>query len=482
MASGQKKQSNKDSENPYRLLPSVDSVLAQGGWQSAQAEVGEAAFTEIVRSVLQGWRDQIQEGRLDAAGLQELLDAGALTVEVTEHLARENRRGVKSAINVSGVVLNTGLGRSPVHPEAAHRMAQAAGGFCVLEVDRDSGQRNQRDQRLGELLSRLTGAQAGIAVNNNAAAVLLLMHTFAKGREAIVSRGELVEIGGSFRIPDVLESAGARLVAVGATNRTRIADFQAAVVKNTGLLLKVHTSNFRVVGFTEEVPAEQLAELGKERGITSAWDLGSGRLEAPAAESLSGVGDETPLRTAVASGVDVVCFSGDKLLGGPQAGLLVGSKEAIAALRRCPMYRALRLDKVALAGLEATCELLLAGRGNEIPARAMLCMDAKTTRVRCEEIAQLLKGTQGLSVDVAASQSQPGSGSAPTAALDTFALKLSLQSCSPQAFSEALRRSEPPVFARVQEDVVWMDPRTLLAGQTPLLIAAIQQAVESKSA
>ncbi|MDF1729838.1 MAG: L-seryl-tRNA(Sec) selenium transferase, partial [Sulfitobacter sp.] len=437
---------------------------------------GEAAFTEMVRAVVQGLRQRIQAGELDTSGLQAFLDADGMRREILGHVAREGRRGVKPAINVSGVVLNTGLGRAPVHPEAARRMAQAAGGYCVLEVDRDSGLRNKRDQRLGELLGRLTGAEAGIAVNNNAAAVLLLMHTFAKGREAIVSRGELVEIGGSFRVPDVLESAGARLVAVGATNRTRIADFRNAVVQETGLLLKVHTSNFRVVGFTEEVPAEELAELGKERGITSAWDLGSGRLEAPEAASLIGVGDETPLRTAVKSGVDVVTFSGDKLLGGPQAGLLVGTKQAIAALRSCPMYRALRLDKVSLAGLETTCELLLAGRGDEIPARSMLCMDAESTKVRCQEIAQSLKGVPGLGVEVAASQSQPGSGSAPTASLDTFSLKLSLQSIPPQTFSEALRRSEPPVFARVQEDVVWIDPRTLLDGQTPQLIG---QAVDS---
>ncbi|MCP3883169.1 MAG: L-seryl-tRNA(Sec) selenium transferase [Sulfitobacter sp.] len=457
----------------------MDSILACDGWDSAKQEMGEATITAVVREVVQAWRSEIQAGTLDAPGLQERLERCALRDDVEQRLAIERRRGVVPAINVSGVVLNTGLGRAPVHPEVAERMVAAAAGYCVLEVDRDSGQRNQRDQRLGELLGRLTGAEAGIAVNNNAAAVLLLMQTFAKGREAIVSRGELVEIGGSFRVPDVLESAGARLVAVGATNRTRIADFKAAVVKETGLLLKVHTSNFRVVGFTEEVSAEELAELGQDKQITSAWDLGSGCLEAPNAKSLHGVGDETPLREAVASGVDVVTFSGDKLLGAPQAGLLVGEKHAIAALRKCPMYRALRLDKVGLAGLEATCELLLAGRGNEIPTRAMLCMDPAETRERCEEIQGLLKGMSGLTVEVAASQSQPGSGSAPTAALDTFSLQLNLQSSSPAAFSEALRRSEPPVFARVQEDRVWIDPRTLLEGQTPQLIAAIGQAIES---
>ena len=304
------------------------------------------------------------------------------------------------------------------------------------------------------------------------------MHAFAKGQEAIVSRGELVEIGGSFRIPEVLESAGARLVAVGATNRSRIADYERAIVAHTGLLLKVHTSNYRVVGFTEEVPASEIAELGQARGIPTAWDLGSGRIEADGAGPLDRVGDETVLREAVASGMDVITFSGDKLLGGPQAGLIVGKREAVATLRRCPMYRALRLDKVALAGLEATCELLLAGRGNELPTRSMLLMEAEAVGERCQAVQAALQGIEGVEATIVRSSSQPGSGSAPTVELPGFALQVRLPGVKAQDFAQALRRADPPVFTRVQEDVVWMDPRTLLPGQLDGLCQAVRSVAE----
>ena len=468
-------------DNPFRYLPKVDALQGHAAWAGAKSQLGDQAFAEILRNGLDRWRKRIGSEKQTSEQVQADLQAGRLHAEIDQDLQLEMRRGVVPAVNLSGVVLNTGLGRAPVHPAAAERMAQVAAGFCVLEVDRDSGKRNQRDRRLGELLARLTGAEAGIAVNNNAAAVLLLMHAFAKGKEAIVSRGELVEIGGSFRIPDVLESAGSRLVAVGATNRTRIADVRAAIVNDTGLLLKVHTSNFRVVGFTEEVPAEELAELGRERGIPSAWDLGSGRIEAPGAEPLQRVGGETILREAVASGVDVVTFSGDKLLGGPQAGLLVGNAQAIARLRRCPMYRALRLDKVSLAGLEVTCELLLAGRGDELPARRMLLMDAKGTEKLCAEIKQSLGTIPGVKLHKVPNQSQPGSGSAPTVLLPGFALQLQVGDLSPQALSVALRRVTPPVFTRVQDDALWLDPRTLLPGDLEGLHAAVSQVAASQA-
>lgn len=461
-------------DNPYRFLPKVDQVLLDPAWSQAQERFGSEPFAGWVRETLDAWRARIADGTWDAAAVRAALENDGFTQDLRARLAREQRRGVRPAINLSGVVLNTGLGRAPVHAEAAERMAQAAGGYSILEVDRDSGQRNQRDQRLGELLARLTGAEAGIAVNNNAAAVLLLMHAFSKGKEAIVSRGELVEIGGSFRVPEVLESAGARLVAVGATNRTRIADYERAIVNTTGLLLKVHTSNYRLVGFTEEVPAREMAELGRTRGIPTAWDLGSGRIEAPGAQALDRVGDETVVRDAVASGVDVVTFSGDKLLGGPQAGLIVGKREAVATLRRCPMYRALRLDKVALAGLEATCELLLAGRGDELPTRQMLLMEAEATGERCQAVQAALQTIPGVHVTIVPSSSQPGSGSAPTVELPGFALQLRVDGWKAQELAQALRRADPAVFSRVQENVVWLDPRTLMPGELEGLCQAVR--------
>jgi L-seryl-tRNA(Ser) seleniumtransferase len=348
----------------------------------------------------------------------------------------------------------------------------------VLEVDRETNERNQRDDRLGELLARLTGAEAGLGVNNCAGAVLLAFQTFAGGREAIVSRGELVEIGGSFRVPDVMARANAKLVEVGTTNRTRLADYERAIGERTGLLVKVHTSNFRLVGFTEEVAPAELAELGRARGITSAFDLGSGLLECAGAEPLQPLlGDEPLVQEAVKSGVDVVCFSGDKLLGGPQAGLVVGTRAAISALRKNPIYRALRLDKVTLAGLEATLGLILAGRAAEIPARRMLTRTAAELLPEAEAIAARLKRHAGLDVGVVSEKSQPGSGSAPGVFLATHVVAVRSRHHSADDLALALRRNDPPVFARIQDGRVLLDPRTLLPGDDADLLSAFEHLI-----
>ena len=370
---------SEQAANPFRMLPSVEEVVAQPAVAAlarpaGSVGVGRELLVRWAQAILERWRDEIRAGALDAAGLEERLAQGALARELAAAAAREGRAGLVRAINATGVVLHTGLGRAPVHPEAAARMAAAAQGYCVLEVDRESGRRNERDERLSELLVRLTGAEAGIAVNNNAAAVVLLLNTFAAGKETVVSRGELVEIGGSFRMPDVMERAGTRLREVGTTNRTRARDFRAACGPATGLFLKVHTSNFRQVGFTEEVPCAELASLARELGVRSAFDLGSGLLSAPGLTPLACAAEEPSVAGAVASGIDVVTFSGDKLLGGPQAGLVVGRAEAVRALRKNPLYRALRLDKVTLAGLETTLALVLDGRGDELPAHGLLAL------------------------------------------------------------------------------------------------------------
>lgn len=324
---------------------------------------------------------------------------------------------------------------------------------------------------------RLTGAEAAIAVNNNAAAVLLVLSTFAAGGEAIVSRGELVEIGGSFRMPDVMARAGVKLREVGTTNRTRLADYRAATNERTGLLLKVHTSNYRVIGFTEEVASRELAELGRELGIPSANDLGSGLLEVPGTRPLAGLTREPRVRDEVESGLDVVTFSGDKLLGGPQAGFLVGRAGPIGALRKNPLYRAMRLDKVAIAGLERTLELLLAGRGDELPTRRMLLAQASELRPRAEALARALADVEGLAVSLVPERSQPGSGAAPDVYLDTFAVRLEPRSLSAGALARRLRTGSPGVFARVQGGALLLDPRTLLPGEDEALVAAVRAAV-----
>ena len=467
----------KEATNPYRLLPSVEEVLSGAEVRSLAARVERGVLAGFVAEVIARWRAEIGAG-LDAAALQGRLERGELARAVRSLVEGEEQSGIVRAVNATGVVLHTGLGRAPLHPEAARAMGEVAGSYAVLEVDRASGERNQRDERLGVLLARLTGAEAGIAVNNNAAAVLLLLNTFAAGRETIVSRGELVEIGGSFRMPDVMARAGTKLVEVGTTNRTRIADFRRATSGTTGLLLKVHTSNFRQIGFTEEASGAELAALGGELGIASAFDLGSGLLERSDLRPLDGLIGEPLVEQAVASGVDVVTFSGDKLLGGPQAGLLVGKKGALAKLRANPLYRALRLDKVTIAGLEATLALVLAGRGDELPARAMLRASAAELKPVAERIARALSAL-GLKAEVVPERSQPGSGSAPGVFLDTFAVRV--RATSAMELAERLRRGEPPVFARIHEGALLVDPRTLLPGDEELLTRAFAQALGERA-
>jgi len=454
----------------------MESVLA------LEQRVPRELLVQFVREVLDGWRVEVRAGRLDAAGLEARLAGDAFARAVGERVGREERSGLVRVVNATGVVLHTGLGRACVHSEAATAMAAAAAGYGVLEVDRETGERGQRDDRLSELLVRLTGAEAGICVNNNAAAVLLTLSTFGTGgtgddwaeREVVVSRGELVEIGGSFRLPAVMERAGAKLREVGTTNRTRMDDYRAAAGPRTGLFLKVHTSNFKVEGFVHEVTADELATLGQELGITTCFDLGSGLLEYAGATPLEALADEPRVRDAVSSGVDVVTFSGDKLLGGPQAGLIVGKRDAIAALRKNPVYRAMRLDKVTIAGLERTLELYLAGRADEIPGREMILRDLKGLRAAAERLARSLGELEGFSAEVSEDRSQPGSGSAPGVYLDTWVVRVRHAKRSAGRLGRELRLGEPPVFARIHENELVLDPRTLLEGDEERLLTAFR--------
>jgi L-seryl-tRNA(Ser) seleniumtransferase len=464
--------------NPYRELPQVDALLADP--RLAGHEAPHELRVRLVQAVLERARGRIAAG-WPAPEVAAWRDGGGALEEVLAELERDRGRGVRPIVNATGVVLNTGLGRAPVHPEAAAAMAAAAGSYCVLEVDRFTGERNRRDDRLSELLSRLTGAEAAIAVNNCAAAVVLTLAGFARGRGAVLSRGELVEIGGSFRMPDVMEQAGVRLIEVGTTNKTHEVDYARAldVHADAALLLKVHRSNFRVRGFTKEVDAAELARLGAERGVPVAFDLGSGRFDPPGAAPLDMLGDEPRLEEALASGVDVVMHSGDKLLGGPQAGLILGRRQAVDALRANPLYRALRLDKVTLAGLERTVELMLAGRGDELPVRRMLLREASElepeARALASALSEHLTGTlAGCALEVAPQRSQPGSGSAPDVFLDTWAVRLAPADGRADRLARRLRAGDPAVFARVHEDALWLDVRTLLPGDAERLVQAFR--------
>ncbi|MEO0652597.1 MAG: L-seryl-tRNA(Sec) selenium transferase [Planctomycetota bacterium] len=466
-----------DGPNPYRALPSVDALLADSMLATFVAQLGHARVRGLVQSGLERTRARIASEALTAAQVEAHVAAGELRAALVADARAELRAGLRPVINVAGVVLNTGLGRAPVHPEVAEAMARAAAGYCTLEVDRSSGKRNQRDARAGQLAAELVGAEAAICVNNCAAAVLLTLGALASGRGTALSRGELVEIGGSFRMPDVMRRAGTRLVEVGTTNRTRIGDYASALddpAHDVGLLLKVHTSNYRVVGFTEEVTPQALAELGRERGLPSAYDLGSGRLEVDDAPALDLLGDELPAHEAVASGVDLVMFSGDKLFGGPQAGIVAGSKEAVARLRSDPVYRAVRLDKVALAGLERTLELYHAGRAHELPTRAMLLEPATSLAPVAERLAAAIDALPGFEARTLPGKSQPGSGSAPHVFVDTVVVRVRHAERSAESLSRGLREGEPSVFARIEDDALLLDPRTLLEGEEAHLLTAFE--------
>jgi L-seryl-tRNA(Ser) seleniumtransferase len=396
-----------------------------------------------------------------------------LPSRIEEAISRRFGGRVATVLNATGVIVHTNLGRSPLSRQAVARMAEAAAGYCDLEYRVDSGERGSRQEHIESLIARLLPGYTGFAVNNNAGAVLLALNTLAEGREVLISRGELVEIGGSFRIPDVMAKSGGVLHEVGTTNRTRIADFESALSDRTGLLLKVHTSNYRIVGFVEETPLARLVDLGRKRGVPVLVDQGSGNLLDLSAH---GVKNEPTVSDLLRDGADVVTFSGDKLLGGPQAGILAGRTEILARMRANPLYRALRPDKMTVAGLEATLEAFVAGSAlEEIPALRMLTRSAADVRARTEAFLGRLTTKAGgdLEMRVEAGVSRVGGGAAPMEDLPTFLLAVRPRTMSAESYEGALRLGSPPVVARVREGWVLLDLRTILDDQEEALFGAL---------
>jgi L-seryl-tRNA(Ser) seleniumtransferase len=406
-------------------------------------------------------RDAVEEAR--AAILR---DGGAaptfdeLSATVAERVAGRSESTLREVVNATGIVLHTNLGRAPLAPAAAAAAARVAGGYSNLEYDLDDGRRGSRHAHVEGLLCDLTGCEAGFAVNNNAAAVLLALTAVAAGREVVTSRGELIEIGGSFRIPEILAQSGASLVEVGTTNRTRIGDYTAAVGAATGAILRVHQSNFRTVGFTEQATLEELCALGRERGITVIDDLGSGAIEP--------LGDEPVLRHAIAAGTDLVCASADKLLGGPQAGIVVGTAAAVERCRNHPLARALRLDKMQIAALEATLRIHRDGGGEAIPALAMLALGEAELGVRARTLAELA----GPRARVVPSAGRAGGGTLPLAELPGPVCEIDPGAEGAERLAARFRAASPPIVARVSEGRLVLDPRTLLEGQVEQVGAA----------
>ena len=454
-----------------RALPSVDEVVR--ALDGAPA-VPRARVVAAARAVLADGRRAV----LAAASTKELdalpLDAAALLPRVRLALTAAGAWQLDRVINATGVVLHTNLGRAPLSPAALARLAVVAARYSNLELDVRAKTRGSRYEHVDGLLCRLSGAEASLVVNNNAAAVLLALESLARGREVVVSRGELIEIGGAFRIPDILARSGARLVEVGTTNRTRLADYAAAITAETGLLLKVHPSNYRVVGFTESVTTAELSELGRARAIPVLEDLGSGCFV-----DLRpwGLPREPTVPETVAAGADLVTFSGDKLLGGPQAGIVVGRRPLLERLRANPLNRALRIDKLTLAALEATLRAyedpVMAAR--EIPTLRMLREPAAAVRRRASRVLRRVPAPTraALGLGVVGDRSEVGGGALPQATLPTAALALGTAAHRAAALDARLRASRPAVIGRIQADRLLLDCRTVMDDEVPLLAAAL---------
>jgi L-seryl-tRNA(Ser) seleniumtransferase len=381
----------------------------------------------------------------------------------------------RRVVNATGIVLHTNLGRAPLAPGAASAVAEVAASYSDLELDLGSGRRGQRVARVAERLAALSGAEAAFAVNNNAAAVLLVLNSLALGREVVVSRGELVEIGGSFRVPEIMERAGVRLAEIGSTNRTHLADYERALGSETALLLKVHRSNFEVRGFVAEVGLPELAELGRARGLPVVEDLGSGTLV-----ELPGLPPEVFAPARLRQGADLVCFSGDKLLGGPQAGIVLGRADLVARLRGNPLARALRLDKLSLAALDWTLGSYLEGRAKqEIPVLRQLCEPVADLEERARALARQLTDAVGVAAAVIAEPQRAlvGGGSVPGFELDSWVIAVEPRSGGAERVAAGLRRASVPVLARVREERVLLDVRTLLPGDAELVTSALASAL-----
>ncbi len=464
----------KSKSDLYRLLPSLDEVLQELA-EVTRAE-GHAAVADAARNVLAKLRAEISSGHLDAKGVEMAVEGIAQAVE--RELRQALQPSLRSVINATGVILHTNLGRAPLGEATLRRIQEIAAGYSNLEFDIEGGERGKRDSHTDKLFDKLFAQQLGeaagalstVVVNNNAAALLLVLNTLGEGGEAVVSRGELVEIGGSFRIPDVMAKAGAALREVGTTNRTRIADYERAITEKTRVLLRVHRSNFAMVGFTEQPALTELVALGRKHKIPVVEDLGSGALFDLRSIGVSG---EPGVADSLRAGVDIVTYSGDKLLGGPQAGILSGRKELIARVRQNPLFRALRVDKLTYAALEATLLAYIRNDSSAIPALRMMHLSADAIRERAAAVQKTLSSASSLKIEIISGDSVIGGGAAPQATLPTWLLALDSQKLSADALAGRLRAMHPlPIIGRVEEGRVLLDLRTVSPEQDSVIVQA----------
>jgi L-seryl-tRNA(Ser) seleniumtransferase len=460
----------------FRELPSVDELLRTPALTALAVTHGSAPVTDAARAALARLREEIASGLLDATSLRLALDNAASAVET--QLRHALSYSLRTVINATGVILHTNLGRAPLPESAFDHIRSTAGHYSNLEFDIESGARGKRDAHVARLFQTLLNGEtksednqpiSTVVVNNNAAAVLLALNTLADGGEAIVSRGELVEIGGSFRIPDVMAKSGAILREVGTTNRTRIADYENAITDRTRLLLRVHRSNFEITGFTEQPTTAQLAELACKRGLPLVEDLGSGALVDLETFGLRG---EPSVLDSLRAGVDVVTYSGDKLLGGPQAGLISGYADLVARMRANSLFRALRVDKLTYAALEATLLAYVKRDHDAVPALRMMRLTPDEIGRRAEALAAHARSAQ-LKVEIVDGESVIGGGAAPSSVLPTRLLALACDGLSADQLATRLRASGPPIIARVEEGRVLLDLRTVFPDQDAMISSVL---------
>jgi L-seryl-tRNA(Ser) seleniumtransferase len=480
------KGSNSISGELYRELPSVDELLREAAIAELADREGRAMVVDAARAALEELRNGISAGQVASSAE---LDARvrALPRAMEETLRRAAQHSLRSLINATGVVLHTNLGRAPLSHDAIAAIERTAATYSNLEFDLAAGARGKRDVHVDRLFRRLLRASGSsedpaktqspaststIVVNNNAAAVWLALNTLAAGGEVIVSRGELVEIGGSFRIPDVMAQSNGILREVGTTNKTRLADYERAITAKTKLLLRVHRSNFEITGFTEQPAIAELVALARARSIPLVEDLGSGALMDPASAGLRG---ETGVLDSLQAGVDVVTYSGDKMLGGPQAGMLSGRADLIGRMRSNSLFRALRADKLVYAALEATLLSYVRGNFDAIPALRMLRMTKEEIAERAERFATRAGSFRGLDVKTRDGESLVGAGAAPSATLPTTLVAITSAKRTPDQFLAELRANDPPIIARIEDDAVLFDLRTVFPEQEPAVLRAIER-------
>jgi L-seryl-tRNA(Ser) seleniumtransferase len=452
--------------NPFRQLPSVHDLLQL---PTLAARTGDRALiAAALRDEVDLLRERLGRGEaIDGDGAPD-----AIAARTVVRLDRDLRPRLRRVINATGIVLHTNLGRAPIAEEAAQAAYQAARGYLNLELDLETGKRSSRQRPIREWICRLTGAESATAVNNNAAATVIALRALCAGREVIVSRGQLIEIGGSFRIPDIMAVSGARLVEVGTTNITRLADYERAITPDTAALLRVHPSNYRIRGFTESVPIADLVALGARHGIAVIDDIGSGAL---VDFGRFGLEDEPIAPASIGAGADLVLFSGDKLLGGPQAGILAGKKKWIDAVEKDPLMRAFRLDKMTLAALEATLRIHV--RGELVPVLSLLSLPQEALRSRAASLAGRLAVVDGI-VDVSADPDEAyvGGGSLPDQALATWIVSLRSSRHGDEEFAERLRTGAPAVLGRTRDGKLLLDMRTVFPEDNDALVGAVAEA------